>query len=156
MFTNKNYSQAIVAFKHAGRTREVGICHAFLLRENARGVPDYWAWERADTFTKAGEAFSTCAKGSQPHQKRERLAYYANAAECFVQGYKFKEAGSCFVYAEQYSRAASAYQEGGYFGEMVGVLEEYEDQIEANLHAQLTKVAQMNYSKVGKLSIIGD
>jgi hypothetical protein len=79
------------------------------------------------------------------------LAYYANAAECFVQGRRLKEAGGCFVRAEQYSKAARNYQEGGHFNEMVEVLEEHAHQIEANLLAQLTKVAQMNYFKVSKL-----
>ena len=162
MFANKRYAQAMVAFNRAGkasgkpRTREVAICHAFLLREDARAVPDDQAMEREDAFTKAGEKFSTCANESLPHQRREKLAYHANAAECFVQGRRFEEAGGCFVYAEQYSKAARAYREGNHFDKMVEVLEEHGHEIEANLLAQLTKVAQMNYFKVGKLSASRD
>lgn len=150
MFSNKRYAQALVAFQRAGRVREVAICHAFLLREKARVVPDDQTRERADAFVEAGEAFSTCASGSLSHQRRERLVYYANAAECFVQARRSKEAGDCFVHAEQYSRAARVYREGGHFDEMVKVLEEHRDQIEAILFSQLTKVAQMHYFKVGK------
>lgn len=80
------------------------------------------------------------------------MAYYANAGECFVQGRRLEEAGGCFVHAEQYSKAARAYREGGHFDEMVEVLKGHGDQIEADLLAQLTKVAQMNYFKVGDLS----
>jgi len=158
MFTNKRYAQALVAFQRAGKTREVTICHAFLLRENARAVPDDQVKERADAFMEAGEAFSTCAYNSQPQpqKRREKLAYYTNAAECFVQGRGLMEAGDCFVRAEQYSKAARAYREGGHFDEMVKVLEEHADQIEANLLAQLKKVAQMNYFKVSKLSTTRD
>lgn len=158
MFANKRYAQAMVAFNRAGkasgkpRTREVAICHAFLLREDARAVPDDQVIEREDAFTKAGEKFSACANESLPHQKREKLVYYANAAECFVQVRKFREAGVCFVGAEQYSKAARAYREGGHFDEMVEVLEEHGHGIEANLRTQLTKVAQMNYFKVSKPS----
>ena len=156
MFTNKRYAQALVSFQRAGRNREVAICHAFLLRENARGLPDDQVKDRVDAFNEAGQAFSTCAEASLPHQTRERLAYYSNAAECFVQGRMLKEAGCCFVHAEQYSKAARIYREGGHFDEMVEVLDEHSHQIEANLLAQLTKVAQMHYFKVGKSSITGD
>lgn len=112
--------------------------------------------ERADAFTEAAEAFSTCANESLPHQRRERLAYYTNAAECFVQGRKLMEAGDCFVHAEQYSRAARVYREGGHFDEMVEVLEEHADKIEPNIVAQLKKIAQMNYFKVSKPLTMGD
>ena len=156
MFTNKRYAQALVAFQRAGRNREVAICHAFLLRENARAVPDDQVNERADAFSNAGEAFYACANASLSDQKRERLAYYTNAAECFVQGNRWKEAGECFEHVEQYSKAARAYRKGGHFDEMVEVLERHEPQIEAGLFAQLTKVAQMNYFKVGNPSAIGN
>ena len=156
MFTNKRYAQALVAFQRAGRTREVEICHAFLLRENARAVPDDQVKDRVGAFNEAAEAFSACAKASLPHQMRERLAYYTNAAECFVQGRMLGKAGGCFVHAEQYSKAARVYREGGYFDEMVEVLEEHSQQIEPNLLAQLTKIAQMNYFKVGKPRTTGD
>jgi hypothetical protein len=156
MFTNKRYAQALVAFQRAGRSREVAICHAFLLRENARAVPDDQVKERADAFGNAGEAFYTCANASLPDQKRERLAYFTNAAECFVQGNKWKDAGDCFNHIEQYSKAARAYRKGGHFDEMVELLEKHGKQIEPGLLAQLTKVAQMNYFKVGNLSTIMD
>jgi len=148
MFTNKRYAQALVAFQRAGRTREVAICHAFLLRENARAVPDDQVKDRIGAFNEAGDAFSACAEASPLHRTGERLAYYTNAAECFVQGRTLKKAGGCFAHAEQYSKAARVYREGGHFDEMVEVLEEHSDQIEANLLAQLKKVAQMNYFKV--------
>lgn len=156
MFTNKQYAQALVAFQRAGRDREVAISHAFLLRENARAIPDDQVKDRVDAFCEAGKAFSTCAKASLPHQIRERLAYYANAADCFVQGRMLKEAGGCFVHAEQYSKAARVYREGGHFDEMVGVLKGHKKRIEASLLAQLTKVAQMHYFKVGKSPTIAD
>lgn len=149
MFTNKRYAQAEVAFQRAGRSREVAICHAYLLRENARAVPDDQVKERADAFGNAGEAFYTCANRSSPDQRRERLAYYTNAAEGFTQSNRWKEAGDCFEHIEQYSEAACAYRKGGHFDGMVGVLERHGDQIEATLLAQLTKVARMNYFKVG-------
>jgi hypothetical protein len=148
MFDNKRYAQALVAFQRAGRTREVTICHAFLLRENARAVPDDQVKRRAGAFGEAGEAFSVCANESPPHEIKGRLSYYGNAADCFVLGRRFKEAGDLFVYAEQYSKSARAYREGGYFDLMIEVLERHGRHIEADLFAQLTKVAQMNYFKV--------
>lgn len=151
MFTNKHYAQAMVAFKQAGNLREAGICCAFLLRENARAVPDDQVKERKDAFTKAGEEFSICANDPQA-QRRERVTYCTNAGECFVQGHKFKEAGNHFLDAGEYSKAAHAYRKGGHFDEMVEVLEGHADQIEAKLLVQLTKVAKMNYFKVGKSS----
>ena len=152
MFTNKRYAQALIAFQRAGRNREVIICRAFFLRENARAVPDDQVKERADAFGEAGEAFFACADASLPDQRRERLAYYSNAAECFAQGGRFKEAGDCFIRVEKYSKAARAYREGGHFDEMVEVLDRYGHEIEASLLAQLKKVAQMNFFKVGRPS----
>lgn len=150
MFKNQRYAQALVAFQRAGKSRVVAICHAFLLRENARAVPDDQVKERADAFTEAGVAFSTCAShASLPDQKGERVAYYTNAAGCFVQGGRLKEAGDCFVHVEKYSKAARAYREGAHFDEMVEVLEGHKDEIEPSLLAQLKKVAQMHYFKVG-------
>ena len=151
MFTNKRYAQALVAFQRAGRSQKAAICHAFLLRETARAVPDNQVNERAGAFGEAGEAFSTCANASQT---RARLVYYKNGAECFAQGGRLREAGDCFVHAEEYSKAARAYREGAHFDEMVKVLEEHKHQIEASLLAQLTKVAQMNYFKVSRSSIM--
>ncbi|KAF9778765.1 hypothetical protein BJ322DRAFT_1114103 [Thelephora terrestris] len=151
MFANKRYAQAKVAYKRAGRDRESAICHAFLLRENAKAVPDDQVKGRAEAFGNAGEAFYTCAETSPPDKRREQLAYYTNAAECFAQGKQWKAAGECFEHAQQYSEAARAYRKGGRFDEMVEVLKRHKNQIEASLHAQLTKVAQMNYFKVGKV-----
>ena len=161
MFANKRYAQALVAFQRAemqqaGKFREVAICRAFLLRENARAVPEDQVKERENTFIEAGKAFSTCAKQTLPHQGRGRLMYYTNAAECFIQGRRYKKAGSCFVHAERYSKAARTYRDGGHFDEMVEVLEEHAQDIEPNLLAQLTKVAQMNYFKVSEPSTAGD
>lgn len=152
MFANKHYSQAMLAFQQAEKPQKAAICYAFLLREDARLVPNNQARERENAFIKAGEAFSSCAAESQPDEKAERLMYYANAADCFHQGHKFKEAGDCFVHAEQYTKAACAYREGGHFDEMVEVLEGYKDWIEAKVFVQLTRVAKMNYFKVGELS----
>ena len=162
MFANKRYEQALVAYQRAeqvqqaqqaqqaGSSREVTICHAFLLRENARAVPDDRVKERADAFSEAGEAFFNCANASLQHQRKEKLAYYANAADCFLRGRRLKKAGNCFFRAEQYSKAACVYREGGHFDEMVEILKGHARQIEPSLLAQLTKVAQMNYFKVGK------
>ena len=152
MFANKHYAQAKLAFQQAGKVQKAAICDAFLFRENARLVSNNLVKERENAFMKAGEAFSSCADKSQPNEEDERLMYYANATECFHQGHKFKEAGDCFMHAEQYSKAACAYREGGHFDEMVEVLEGHKDKIEAKVLAQLTRVAKMNYFKVGKLS----
>jgi len=156
MFHSKRYAQALVAFHRAGKAREVAICRAFLLRENARVVPDDQVKEREDAFAEAGEAFSACVNEHLSHKRRERLVYYTNAAECFIQGRKLMEAGDCFVHAEQYSRAARVYREGGHFDQMVEVLEEHADKIEPNIVAQLKKIAQMNYLKVSKPLAMGD
>lgn len=156
MFANKRYAQALVAFQRAGKSRQVAICHAFFLRENARAVADDQVKKRVDAFGEAGEAFSTCANGCLPDQVGVQLAYFTNAAECFVQGGRLKEAGDCFLHAEKYSKAARAYRQGAHFDQMVEVLERHGHQIEAGLLAQLKKVAQMNYFKAGRPSNIAE
>ena len=144
MFANKHYAQAMLAFQQAEKDQKAAICYAFLLREDARLIPNNLVKERENAFIKAGEAFSSCADESQLDKKDERPIYYTNAADCFYQGHKFKEAGSCFMHAEQYTKAACAYQEGGHFDEMVEVLEEHKDQIEAKVFTQLTKVGMLS------------
>ena len=153
---NKRYEQAQVAFRRAKKNRYAAICHAFFLRENARVTPDDRVKERENAFGKAGEAFYACANASPSKRERERVAYHTNAADCFVQAGRFREAGGCFVRAGHYTKAARAYRAGGHFDEMVEVLKKYEDQIEHSDLVQLKKVAQMNYFKVSKLPTVGD
>ena len=113
-------------------------------------MPSDQVKEKADAFGFVGEAFYACANNSLLDQRRERLVYYANAAECFVQGNRLKEAADCFKRVGQYGKAARAYREGGYFDEMAEVLERHGDQIEAGLLTQLTKAMAMFFERTGR------
>src|SRR5579872_7526098 len=96
MFLNKRYAQASVAFMRAGRDREAAICNAYLLREKARLVSTTSISARTKTFVAAASAFITCAQDSPSKQVNERLAYYRNAGECYLEARHLKDAGDYY------------------------------------------------------------
>jgi len=148
MFLNKRYAQASVAFRNAGRNREVAICDAYLLREKARLISTIAGAARIRAFINAANAFISCARDSHSKQVNERLAYYGAAGECYTEARDLKDAGDSYRKAEQYTAAARAYREGGYFDEMVEVITQYGSALDSNLLERLTMAARMHYFKV--------
>ena len=125
MFLNKRYAQASAAFIKAGRSREVAICNAYLLREKARSIPTTASTTRIQAFIIAANAFAALARDSPSKRVNERLAYYKASGECYSEARDLKSAGDSYRMAEQYAAAASAYREGGYSDELVEVIKVY-------------------------------
>ena len=148
MFFNKRYAQASIAFQRAGRNREAAICDAYLLREKAQLISTATSAARARAFVTAAKAFITCARDSPSKQINERLAYYGAAGECYSEAHDLKNAGDNYQLARQYAAAARTYREGGYFDEMVEVINQHRNTLDSGLAERLTMAAQMHYFKV--------
>ena len=148
MFLNKCYAQASVAFLRAGRSREVAICDAYLLREKARSISTVTSAARVKAFVTAAEAFVTCAQDSPSKRANERLDHYGIAGECYSEARDLRSAGDSYRKAERYDGAARSYREGEYFDEMVDVITQHENAIDSGLLERLTMVARMYYFKV--------
>jgi hypothetical protein len=148
LFLSKRYGQASVAFLRAGRNREAKICDAYVLREKARLVSTTARATRIQAFVDTANAFIICAQDSPSEQVNERLAYYGTAGECYLEAHDPKNAGDNYRIAEQYTAAACAYQEGGYFDEMVEVITQHGDTIDSGLLERLTTAAKLHYFKV--------
>lgn len=147
MFLNKRYAQASVAFQRAGRSREAAICDAYLLREKARSISTATSVARIKAFIAAVKAFTTCAEDFPSKQINECLDHYGIAGECYLEACDLKSAGDSYWMAERYGGAARAYQEGGYFDEMVDVITQHENDIDSGLVERLTMVARVYYFK---------
>jgi len=148
MFLNKRYGQALVAFRRAGRDREVTICNAYLLREKARLVSTTASATRIQAFVTAANAFVACARDSPKQRVNERLAYHGEAGECYLEARDPKKAGVNYLIAEQYGAAGCAYLEGEQFDRLVEVITRHGNTIKDGLLKRLTKAARLHYSKV--------
>ena len=148
MFLNKRYEQASVAFSRAGRDREAAICDAYFLREKARLISTTAGEARIQAFVAAAKAFITRARNSTPEQVNERLAYYGAAGECYLEARDLKHAGNNYRIAEQYAAAACAYREGGYFDEMVELINRHRNAIDSGLIGRLITDAKVHYFEV--------
>ena len=149
MFLNKRYSQALVAFRRAGRDREVTICNAYLLREKARLVSTTASAARIQAFVIAANAFIACARDSPKQRVSERLAYHGEAGECYLEARDPKNAGDNYLIAGQYGVAGCAYLEGEHFDQLAEVIIQHRDAIESpGILGRLTTAARMHYSKV--------
>ena len=152
MFLNKRYAQALVAFRRAGRDREVAICNAYLLREKARLVSTAASAARIRAFITAANAFIACARSSPKQRVNEYLAYHGEAGECYLEARDPKNAGDNYLIAEQYGAAGCVYLEGEHFGQLAEVITRHGRDIKIKdgdgLLERLTTAARMHYSKV--------
>lgn len=148
MFFSKRYAQAAVAFQRAGRKREATICDAYHRREKARSISTAASVDRTRAFIAVADAFIACAQGSPSKRVNERLAYYRNAGECYLEARDFKNAGHHYEAAEKYPAAACAYQEGGYFHEMKVVVTRHRKDLDSTFLARSTIPARIYYFEV--------
>lgn len=128
--------------------RQRDIANAYLHREIALRTPSSRTTvsnARRQAFLEAAEAYSACA-GATP-LARERLAYYRNAALCFTEALEIKRAGKAYILAEEYTKAAQAFRQGGYFDEAVDTIHTYDTQIRSVDANKILDVAKIHYCK---------
>lgn len=147
-FFNERYAQALVAFRRAGRDREVNICNAYLLKEKAKLVSTTASAARVQAFAAAAKAFYACAKDSPPKHIKERRTCYEAAGDCYSSARDMKTAGNSYLLAELYAEAACAYQEGKFFEEMVNVITQHRNTFDDGIYEQFMNAARVHYFKV--------
>ena len=148
MFLNKRYEQASVAFKRAGRDREVKICQAYLLRGKARVISTTASEARIQAFLTAAKAFVSCAKDSPAERVTERLSYHKAAGECYSEARSYRNSGKNYLIAGEYDETARAYKNGEYIDEMMEVINRHRDTMDAVLIERLEMAAKLHHFKV--------
>ncbi|KAI0089831.1 hypothetical protein BDY19DRAFT_992789 [Irpex rosettiformis] len=148
LFANKRYSQASRAFERAKMPREKDIAGAYHLREAAQRTPrsqNTVLNPREQAFHAAAEAFFLCA-GLSPSRK-ERLAYYRIAAECYLEASELKKAAEAYILTEDHTQAAQVFRQGGLFDEAIDTIDQYKEQIQPIEAEKIRDVAKIHYSK---------
>ena len=148
MFINKRYEPASVAFQKAGRNREVKICQAYLLREKAWVISTTAREARIQAFLTAAKAFVDCVRDSPAERVTERLGHRRVAGECYSEARSYKVSGKNYWIAGEYDEAARAYRKGGYFDEMVEVINQHRNTMDGGLIERLEMAAKVHYFKV--------
>lgn len=139
------------SFERAGRSREAAVADAYYLREQARQIPQSSRLRNSDKFAayrKAANAFNRCAAGAEQRQKKQRIVWYRNAAECFLHAGEDGKAAVAYVGAAEYTLAARHYRKAGMFDEVVEVIQKHEDKVETTIADRLMNVAKIFYLKV--------
>ncbi|KAI6094857.1 hypothetical protein EDD16DRAFT_1502638 [Pisolithus croceorrhizus] len=143
LFQHKRYTQAMHCFARANMPREVRIAEAYHFRELARatiGIALLTEQQRA--FSKAAEAFVTCASETPG---REKLQYYRTAAECYVRAAEDREAADAYLNAEEYELAAKRYRKAGIFNKTVDVLKSHSEKMSRDCSEELLTVCRLYY-----------
>ena len=148
MFLNKRYEPASVAFRRAGRDREVRICQAYLLREKARVISTTASDARIRAFFNAAKAFVNCVKDSPAERVTEHLGYHKAAGECFSEAGYYKNSGKNYLVAGEFDEAACAYEKGEYIDDMVEVIDQHRNAMDSGLVERLKITAKTHYFEV--------
>ncbi|KAI0809044.1 hypothetical protein BC629DRAFT_1437282 [Irpex lacteus] len=148
LFHHKHYAQASRSFERAAMPRQRDIAEAYHRRETARRMPlsrSTISNRRREAFHEAAEAYISSASVS--HLPREIVAYYRNAAVCFIEASEMKRAGEAFILAEEYTRAAQTFREGGFFDEAMDTIDAHGERIRLVDANKIRNVAKIHYCK---------
>lgn len=139
------------SFERAGRPREAAVSYSYYLREQARLTPETsrsGSSEKSTAYIEAANAFNRCAAAAEEGQRRQRIVWYRNAAECFIHAGEDGKAATAYVNATEYTLAARYYRKAGMFDKVVEVIKEHEDKVETAVADRLINVAKIFYLKV--------
>ena len=146
LFDNRRYLQASRCYEKAAMPRERDVAYAYYLREQARLKPHSRSTvdnPRKAAFIEASTAFSLSAASAV--LRSERLTYYRNAAECYLEAEELVKAAVAYIAAEDYTRGAQLYRQTGHFDEAVDVIEKYKAQVQETEAENIVKVAKLHY-----------
>ena len=152
LFDNRGYLQAVRGYERAGMPRQKDVAYAYHLRERARGTEKTRRTTdntRTLAFIAAADAFLKSASAASV--RRETLAYYRNAAECFVEADDHRGAAEAYLQAEDFTRAAQHYRKAGLFDEAVGVVQQHGGHIPEKVANTIIDVAKLHYVKENRL-----
>lgn len=134
-------------FERASQDRQVAVCRAYYLREQARITNTRNSRQSIATHQKAflvaAEAFNECASVAS----QEKTAYYMNAGNCFEHGGEDRKAAQAYLNAEEFTLAAKLYRKSGLFDEAVDVVQSHKDQIPQDVVDGIIGVARLFYFK---------
>ena len=128
--------------------RERDVALAYFLREQARKIPrtrGMIANPRRSALLEAANAFRDAARAAS--LRSEKLAYYRIAAECYLEADNFEQAGKAYILAEEHTRAAQVFRQGGLFDEAVEAIENYRDKVNPQEAENILSVAKLHYFK---------
>ncbi|KAG2034294.1 hypothetical protein BDR03DRAFT_1093813 [Suillus americanus] len=143
LFLHKRYPQAIHCFKRADLHREVKVCEAYLLRQEARSsVGVALVNDQRSAFTAAAEAFADCGAAATGNERRQ---YYRTSADCYVRGGQDLKAADTYLKAEEFELAAKRYRKAGSFAKTLHVLTDQRAVISETTATDLWMVCRLHY-----------
>ncbi|KAG2143549.1 uncharacterized protein EDB93DRAFT_1088104 [Suillus bovinus] len=143
LFSHKRYSQAIRCFERANLPREVKICEAYQLREVARSsVGVTLLDDQTRAFNVAADAFTDCGATTTEIQK---LQYYRNSADCYVQAGDDHKAAEAYLNAQEFEQAVKRYHKAGRFDKTLHVLHDHGMNIPEETATELWTVCRLFY-----------
>lgn len=155
LFDNRRYLQAMRCYERAGLLREKQVSYAYYLREQARGTVKTRRTtdnSRTIAFITAAEAFLQSATLSKA--RKETIAYYRNAAECFIEANDDRRAAEAYLHAEEFTRSAQHYRKAGSFDDAVLVVQTHRQQIAPVDAETIIDVAKLHYVKENRLELV--
>lgn len=155
LFDHRRYLQAVRCYERANLPREKDVAYAYYLREQARGT----AKSKRTTDTTRTVAYVTAANAflrsaAVALVREEKLAYYRNAADCFVEVDEYRKAAAAYLQAEEFTLSAQYYRRGGLFDEAVEVVQNHGDRIREKDAAAIIDVAKLHYVKESRLEYV--
>ncbi len=88
--------------------------------------------------------------------RTENIAYYRNAAECFVEAGDDAKAAEAYGHAEEFTRSAQLYRKAGWFDHAVEVVQLHRSSIAEADAERIIDVAKLHYFKENKLEYVFD
>ncbi|PSS06635.1 hypothetical protein PHLCEN_2v3591 [Hermanssonia centrifuga] len=152
LFDNRRYSQAARCYERALLGRERDVAYAYYLREQARETFS----DQHTTYNRRSIAFLTAAQAFMRSAavatiRTENIAYYRNAAECFVEAGDDAKAAEAYGHAEEFTRSAQLYRKAGWFDHAVEVVQSHRSSIAEADAERIIDVAKLHYFKENKL-----
>ncbi|KAI0089815.1 hypothetical protein BDY19DRAFT_86920 [Irpex rosettiformis] len=152
LFDKKRYLQASRSYERANMMRERDVAHAYFLREQARRIPrtrGTVANPRRSALLVVAKEFYNAARATS--LRSEKLAYYRIAAESYFEADSFEQAGKAYLLAEEHTRAAQVFRQGGLFDEAVDAIEKHRDKVKPEEAENILNVAKLHYFKIQDL-----
>lgn len=148
LFDKRRYLQAARSYERANMPRERDVAHAYYLREQARQIArsrGTVANPRRSALIEAANAFNEAAR--EASLRSEKLAYHRIAGECYFEAEELYKAAKAYLLAEDYTRAAQVFRQGGYFDDAVDAIENHRSRIPPQEVDSILNVAKLYYLK---------
>ncbi|TDL19417.1 hypothetical protein BD410DRAFT_842137 [Rickenella mellea] len=140
-FNLRKFAAAMQCFRNAKLPLETAVAKAYHLRDKANMTFDD-GFDARNDFITAGRAFLECA---QMPQSQESLEHFCLAGECFAKGGHHGSAASAYLQAKEFTLSAQQYRDAGLFDDVVKVIRDHTDEVDAEIADKLLNVARFHY-----------